>query len=203
MPRFRLMVAAAALTVAGAGTGYAADLGTPIPSYTPPPVYTAPSVFSWTGPYAGALLGYGFGGFTGPAVGTTGITAGAFLGYNFQAPNNVVIGAEMDGLWSGRSDGTPANRVRWESSFRPRVGYAFDRFLPYVTGGLAIAGVTSATTPGTSTEVGWTVGAGADVAFTDRLFGRAEYLYANYGTVAGTPRTLATHEVRIGLGIKF
>lgn len=199
MPRFRLMVAAAALTVAGAGTGYAADLGTPIPSYTPPPVYTAPSVFSWTGPYAGALLGYGFGGFTGPALPTTGITAGAFLGYNFQAPNNVVVGAEMDALWSGRRDAA-GNGVRWESSFRPRLGYAFDRFLPYVTGGLAIAGVTDPA--GASTQVGWTVGAGADVAFTDRLFGRAEYLYANYGATPGAAN-LSTHEVRIGLGIKF
>jgi outer membrane immunogenic protein len=89
--------------------------------------------------------------------------------------------------------------VDWESTFRGRVGYAFDRFLVYGTGGLAVAGVGDATN---STEVGLALGAGADIAFTDNLFGRVEYQYANYGS---TPfhDNLSTHEVRIGLGVKF
>ena len=94
---------------------------------------------------------------------------GGTAGFNWQT-GQVVLGVEGDIDWSGVSGTTStfcpagcATRNDWLGTVRGRVGYAFDRFLPYVTGGLA-AGDIRATTPGfagaTQTNLGWTVGAG-------------------------------------------
>lgn len=208
MNKMRLIAVSAAFLTAGAGSAFAADLGTPIPAYEPPPVYTAPATFSWTGPYVGALLGYGFAGNWAQPAGAVavprGIQAGAFVGYNIQN-GNWVLGGEADGTWNNINTGVAGDRIRWQSTLRGRVGYAANRFLVYGTGGLAIAGITeTAGAPlvtANSTQVGFAVGAGVEAAFTDRLFGRAEYLYSNYGA---TPQgALQNHAIRVGLGVKF
>lgn len=200
MSFLRVSVAASAVLLAGTGLSAAADLG-PAPTYSPPPSYTPASVFSWTGPYVGALAGYGWGVFTGPPAGTAaGLTAGAFVGYNMQN-GPWVYGLEADALWSGRANAA-GDRVRWESTFRGRVGYAFDRFMVYGTAGLAVAGVTEVAPAVNSTQIGLALGAGAEVAFTDNVFGRLEYQYANYG-VTPNHTNLSTHEVRVGIGVKF
>ena len=59
-------------------------------------------------------------------------------------------------------------KLPWFGTVRGRLGYAYDRFLPYVTGGLAYGnieanpsfGFTSAST----TNAGWTIGAGVEFA---------------------------------------
>lgn len=196
--------------LAATGTAFAADLYTPVPAtptYTPTPVYTAPAAYDWTGPYAGALLGYGWGTLTGGTAPDTlsGFMAGAFVGYNVQS-GSAVFGAEMDAQWSGMDGTDPVNEVNWTSSFRGRIGYALDRFLPYVTGGVALAGVstnTGAVPPTTTTEFGWTVGAGVDIAVTDTVFGRIQYNYSNYGAVGTTGSSLTTQEVSAGIGVRF
>jgi outer membrane immunogenic protein len=78
-----------------------------------------------------------------------------------------------------------------------RLGYAFDRFLPYVTGGLA-AGDVRATTPGfagaSQTNLGWTLGAGVEVAIAGNWSAKAEYLHVglvsfNCGLACGLTAT--------------
>jgi outer membrane immunogenic protein len=68
---------------------------------------------------------------------------------------------------------------------RGRLGYAWDRFLPYLTAGLA-AGDINATRPGlpagTSTNAGWTVGAGLEVGVVSNVSVKAEYLHVDLGT---------------------
>jgi outer membrane immunogenic protein len=89
------------------------------------------------------------------------------------------------------------SKLDWLATLRGRLGFAFDRALIYGTGGLALGGTTSYggvwsnfTAPalqpsgvGTSsrTSVGYSVGAGAEYAFTSNLSLKAEWLYYNLG----------------------
>lgn len=73
--------------------------------------------------------------------------------------------------------------LEWEGAARLRLGYAVDRFLSYVAGGVGFGSLkTSSIGPGGNVEdefdetnVGWTLGAGVEYAFTDNLTGRTEY----------------------------
>jgi outer membrane immunogenic protein len=97
---------------------------------------------------------------------------------------------------------------------RGRIGYAFDRLLPYVTGGLATGNVTAAV-PGIgsagNTSTGWTIGAGVELALTGNWTVKAEYLYVDLGTFdcaacGGTPPAgvgFATNVVRAGVNFRF
>jgi outer membrane immunogenic protein len=89
------------------------------------------------------------------------------------------------------------SKLDWLATIRGRLGFAFDRALIYGTGGLALGDTTSyggvwsnLTAPalqpsgvGTSsrTSVGYSVGAGAEYAFTNNLTLKAEGLYYNLG----------------------
>ena len=92
---------------------------------------------------------------------TSGGLVGGTLGYNWQM-GQAVFGLEGDADWSdirgsavcGGGVTVCEMRNDWLGTFRGRLGYAFDRFLPYVTGGLAvgdiktsIAGLGAQTTP--------------------------------------------------------
>ena len=74
---------------------------------------------------------------------------------------------------------------------RGRLGYAADRWLFFVAGGLAIAdfdfqeGATITTiipaTPTGAIFVGWSIGGGIEYAITQNILARVEYLYDNFG----------------------
>lgn len=171
-----------------------------------------------------------------------GFTAGLYAGYNYQFQNNLVLGVEGDINYdslkgSGRargnldfSHGDPLPvasykqeaELKWDGSVRLRVGYAMDRFLPYITGGFAFGKYDyspkwdkDGSLRYSSTHTGWTVGAGLEYAVTDNLIARVEYRYADYGkknyfdyaTSAGGNYTdridLKTHTIRAGLSYKF
>src|SRR6476469_3950960 len=146
----------------------------------PPPVYkgvrSVVAYYNWTGFYAGINGGYGWGtsGWSDP-VGTSikpkGALFGGTLGYNYQV-GSLVYGLEGDFDWSGvkgSADCVPGlitceTRNRWLATFRGRVGYAFDRWLPYITGGGAYGNVRATATTGavstsaSSAQFGWTFG---------------------------------------------
>jgi outer membrane immunogenic protein len=203
-----LAAASAAAIATVASAALAADgVYNPVPQISPSvapvyaPAYPTPMAFDWSGPYAGALAGFGWSNFTGAITAApSGFLAGAFVGFNVQA-NTIVYGAEMDGEWSGRNDGA-GNAVPLTSSFRARLGFALNRFLPYGTAGIAIAHVTTST-PSSSMEVGVTGGVGLDAALGNSLFVRGEYLFTHYGTVGSTGSSLTTSEIRTGLGFSF
>ena len=73
----------------------------------------------------------------------------------------------------------------WLATVRGRAGYAFDRILIYGTGGGAFgnvqAGVRRAGPFSSSTQTGWTAGAGVEFAFTPNLTAKVEYLYVDLG----------------------
>jgi len=106
-------------------------------------------------------------------------------------------------------------RNKWLATVRGRVGFAFDRFLPYFTGGLALGDI-NATLPllpgGSISNAGWTVGAGVEVGVVSNVSLKAEYLYVdlgnfncglNCGLAAGSNVSFTTNVFRGGANLRF
>jgi outer membrane immunogenic protein len=226
--RLLLPIAAAA---AVAGPAVAADL----PYAQGPSAYTPVPIFTWTGLYLGGHIGYawdnnnltGWGpyyAFSGVNYAPSGVIGGAHVGYNFQF-NQIVFGLEgdVDGTGVNKSYGwgavTYASQTPVEGSIRGRLGFALDRALFYVTGGAAFAGVTNTyqswfgyNSIGRSLA-GWTIGGGLEYALFNNWSVRAEYRYADFGSMtdypfAAVPGGAVTHHVtenvvRAGFSYKF
>ena len=201
----RLGFLSTALATCLATSTFAADL----PSRAPPvsPIVYAP-VFTWTGLYVGLNAGVGWGDSGGVVVtGPTGASSaslgggnsdgrfvgGGQIGYNWQS-GAVVYGLEADiqyvdtgggdiawgpyTWWAGRGSGDGG----YFGTVRARLGYAFDRTLVYITGGLAYGGLnTNPITGDTTSNAGWTVGGGVEYAFTNNWIFRVEGLYVDTG----------------------
>jgi outer membrane immunogenic protein len=212
------------------------------------PIIKAPveTPFNWTGCYVGGdvgivwardrdnevTIGTGVASPFSPADSAkpNGVKLGGYLGCNWQFASRFVAGIEGDGEWtSARGTAnfvTPApsdfyeTKIRAEGSIRGRIGYAFDRALFYVTGGVAFAninehdqvGTTAAFVDHSTTRSGWTVGGGLDYAFNAHWIGRAEYRYADFGTFSYNPilfpaftenHKTTENVVRVGIAYKF
>ncbi len=131
--------------------------GGPMPAAMTSPT---PIAFNWTGFYVGAHGGYGFPG--GAGLGD-GYEVGGQTGVNSQY-GQLVLGIEVDG---GFVDWGPGHHGI--GSVRGRVGYAVNRFLPYVTGGMGI-----------EDSVGWSAGVGVDYALTDHWSVGVDYLHHDF-----------------------
>jgi outer membrane immunogenic protein len=222
-----LLASVAALGLVAAGAASAADL----PSRKGPvlaPIAYAP-VFTWTGFYVGANAGYGIGTIDSTNFGVLptfsdpdGFIGGGQIGYNYQI-GQIVLGAEADfqgaDLKARVSGGgfTASNELNYFGTVRARLGFAFDRFLPYVTGGFAYGNVkNSLNGPGfafrdDNIQYGYTIGAGLEYAFTNNLTAKIEYLYVDlererintpFGTTGAQVGTDFS-VVRAGLNYKF
>jgi outer membrane immunogenic protein len=216
---FLALVSVAVMT----GTAAAADLARPVPQ----PYYKAPVVapaFSWTGLYLGLNGGGGFGRSVWDSTGsfnTSGGLVGGTIGYNYQI-GQTVVGLEGDIDWAD-INGTTNNACAlgcktsdsWLSTVRGRLGYAADRFMPYITGGAAFGDVKAATpgfAGGSSDRAGWTLGAGLEFAVAQNWSLKAEYLYVdlgkfNCGASCGAAVTdnvsFTTNLVRAGVNYHF
>jgi outer membrane immunogenic protein len=189
------------------------------------------SAYNWTGFYVGvnAAGGWGHSRHDFEAAGTTtgdykirGATAGGTLGANLQA-GGLLLGVEGDMDWSdiGGSDSCPnpnftcRTRNKWLATARGRIGYALDRFLPYITTGAAFGDVrTEIPDFGSSreAEVGWTIGGGLETGIVGGLSAKMEYLYVDLGkfncgfscTATGVDDVkFNAHMFRIGLNYRF
>ena len=134
---------------------------------------------------------------------------GGLIGYNFQA-GKWVFGLEAAGgyLWLRDSDhfddvvaintygGFTSIKSQYMVTIGPRIGYAFCRWLPYVTGGVALAdvdfkqgfhilGAPVFGQEGSEDEmqVGWMVGGGMEYALTNHWRMRFQYQYIDLGSV--------------------
>jgi outer membrane immunogenic protein len=186
----KLLLAAALVALAAPAS--AADLP-PKPFYKAP-AYVAP--YNWSGFYVGVVGGGGWGDSKhSDGVGTTsghfdqsGGTIGGTLGYNWQA-GNIVFGLEGDLAWANITGSTAScfpscfTTIRSIDTARGRIGMAFDNWLPYITGGVAVANIDagqSGLISGNDTRVGATVGAGVEWMFAQNWSAKAEYLYATF-----------------------
>src|SRR2546426_1509472 len=137
----RVAVACVGLLALAGGSAAAAELA---PYYQPGPAYNP--IYSWTGFYVGINGGGGWGSSQWDAVNSFDLSGGLIggtVGYNWQFGQGVV-GAEGDIDWSGIKGTTTVlcpggceTRNKWLATVRGRLGLAFDRFLPYFTGGPA------------------------------------------------------------------
>ena len=212
-----LLASVAALGLVAAGAASAADL----PSRKGPiaaPVYMPPA-FSWTGFYVGGNAGYGWGNVNANGFANVGdldgFVGGGQVGYNYQM-GQFVVGVEADLQGADLSTGSTLGGVRVKTDYfgtvRARVGVAFDRFMPYITGGWAYGNVkTSIPALGFSSDNshtgGWALGGGLEYAVTNNIVAGVEYLYVdlgdkrilNTGTKIGTDFSV----VRARLSYKF
>jgi high affinity Mn2+ porin len=195
------------------------------------------TVYDWTGFYIGGHVGYG-GGSLGPGTNPlpeegqlfppsiTGLTGGYQAGYNKQLANHVVLGVEADA-----SFGSPLDAVRlapspfnttldYVSTVRGRAGYAFGRWMPYLTGGFAWGhshvnlndGAGSVFAAPGQIQTGWTAGAGVEFAVSGNWSAKLEYDYIDLGrqsydlagfglpSVSVDPRV---NLVKLGLNYRF
>jgi outer membrane immunogenic protein len=187
-----LLASAGVLAMAGlVGAAHAADL--PRQMVTKAPVYVAP-YYNWTGFYVGVNGGGGWGTSTWDSTGNSDVSGGLVggtVGYNWQF-GTWVVGLEGDIDWAnikgstatGCFGGSCTTENTWLGTARGRVGYAFDRWMPYITGGAAFGDV-QASHPGftgmTNTQVGWTAGAGVEFAIAGNWTAKVEYLHYDLG----------------------
>jgi outer membrane immunogenic protein len=215
---------AALALLAGSLSAQAADIPRPIYKGIRP----VAAYYNWTGFYAGINAGYGFGSSTwsdpvGTRIKPKGALFGGTVGYNYQM-GSLVYGLEGDFDWSGVKGSTACLPLvlscetsnRWLATFRGRLGYAFDRWLPYITGGGAYGNVKATATDaffGTSltqskSELGWTFGVGVEYAFMGSWTAKLEYLHVDLGSFTAPEPFASTvnfreNILRAGLNYKF
>jgi outer membrane immunogenic protein len=200
--------------------------------FASPPAYPQRPVYNWTGFYVGINGGGDFGSTYWQSVPdtTTGTShlsgglVGGTVGYNLQAGDPFVVSVEADLDWAGlRATASPAScapgcelKVPWLGTTRLRFGYAFDWIMPFVTGGAAY-GDLDADIVGAplgralTTNIGWTAGGGVEVALTDALRAKVEYLYVDLdgfscnAPCGGGPISFnfKTNVIRAGLNYRF
>jgi outer membrane immunogenic protein len=208
---------------AGANAGWIGSINHygdgPSGSYLTPPGALAPPNILGSGDFASdiAVLTHSY------SVDGSGGLIGGQIGCNKQI-GAFVLGGEADLQWSSLTSSASANypafanvgnplftdpahtenlssKLEAFSTFRGRVGYAWDRLFIYGTGGLAVAdlqsqtnatfgtvpvlGVYSGATHVASTSLtrpGWVGGGGAEYAFAANWSLKGEYLYMDFGT---------------------
>jgi outer membrane immunogenic protein len=242
------IVGAGLLSITGLmGAASAADL--PAATYAKAPTIVDP-VYNWTGFYIGIEGGGNWGQsqhyFNDPGVRasiglplTSGIKAngglvGGTFGYNYQFSDHIVIGFENDLSWTNSKGtagyiapfpltNTAETSQSWLYTVRGRLGYAWDRWLVFGTGGVAftdenmqLCSVASGCADQSRIAAGWTAGGGVEYAFAGNWSAKLEYLHADFGSqyFARTPSstggffnahniTLTEDIVRAGLSYKF
>jgi high affinity Mn2+ porin len=210
------------------------------PVASPVKVPAAPLVLDpWTGFYVGTHVGYsrGFGRSTlfdpepSRSEASFGSLFGGFqVGYNFLLPSRFLLGVEGDITFPYfLNDGTVTllqtpyslvtDRLDFVSTLRGRVGYAFDHWLFYATGGVAGSLARFLEDPGLNDDedkvlrlrAGWAAGAGAEFAIGKGWTARLEYLYDHLDHAGGTFPSGTGYEstamdirtIRLGLNRQF
>lgn len=180
------------------------------------PVVEVTVADAWVGPYVGLQAGYIWGdadtssywedgseAFSLNDFNVDGWAGGIFAGYNWRVSNNILLGIEGewnyvsadDTIMEGSSQEGYGSKVEqtWDASLRLRAGMDMGDYMPYITGGIAWAGVESHgyTTWGYTddqdeTLTGWTLGAGVEKKINENLIARIQYRYSDYGDATWT-----------------
>lgn len=213
--------------VAFAGTAVAADIPVQAPVYKAPVVHAFSWTGCYVGGHVGGirndseLSAYPSGSYAAATVaaGTysydvdgTSFTGGGQYGCNYQT-GSLVFGLDSSFSWAGIDETvnathaavpalvayseTTTQQVDWYSTSRARLGWAHDRWMIFVAGGLAtgrvestynspLAGGVAYSASQSKTRYGWTLGAGLEYALSENWFVRGEYLYVDLGKYSYT-----------------
>lgn len=214
----RALLAGLGVLALTAAPAIAADIPVRMPVKAP---VMAPVVYNWTGFYLGAHAGYswahtritdrlGYNTIPGDtwSFKSDGFVGGGQLGYNWQT-GGFVFGLEADFGYLGLRGNAPApagvlffnsdtrgvNDPDFYATVRGRLGFAFDTWLIYATGGwigvnkpvsvidncfVAPCGAATITAE-SKFRSGWTVGGGIEWAVSGPWSVKAEYLYFDLG----------------------
>jgi opacity protein-like surface antigen len=207
------------------------------------PARKAPAVsapYDWTGFYVGANAGAAWGrsrwdfagdGAVSPHV--AGFLAGGDIGYNYQA-GKWVMGVEGAAGWTNARGARPCPGgffYTCEEGFTAlstatgRIGYAFDRYLPYVKAGAVIAPAQARVVCGTGSQptivpltgcpgqgdskllAGWTAGLGYEFGLTRNVSAKAEVMYFDLGgdshSLAGVSSDLQRSGFMSTMGLRY
>lgn len=168
--------------------------------------------------------------------GTGSYFIGLQAGYSYMFPSRVVVGAEVDATFPNEIAGSRGlsspsvgqasyeEKLQFSGTVRGRLGYAFDGFHVYGTGGFAwsysqftrtqlvgspVGGTANPDTSETLSLVprlGWTLGTGVEARVSSNWTARLEYLYTGFGNrsvffPAGAQQfssDLGMHNIRVG-----
>jgi outer membrane immunogenic protein len=244
----RLFLAGVATAAFACGAA-AADLpAAPGPSYYPAVVTPVP-YYNWTGIYFGANAAVAWASQENTATtdvptaalisttssNSTGFGGGGQVGANWFFSPSFVLGLEgdFDALTNSTtilsSDGSNQHvgKLKYLSTVRGRFGLTADRFMVYVTGGVAwgegqvtrsqLSGTANNAVPGTvesitTNRIGWTAGAGVEYAIFQDWTARLEYRFTQLDSVNYTfplaQRATSTgnqdiSELLLGVNYKF
>ena len=203
------------------GPAQAADVVSDIPVAPVAPIDAPAPIHIWSGPYAGAFVGYNMRNFDqsgGAKFDGDGFVGGVYTGYNLQA-DKLVYGLEADiggaGFtadgFSPATGGGIAGDSNLFGSLRARIGYDVDPFLLFATGGVAAARseLSANGFSDSKDNVGYTVGAGVEAKITDDISTRLEYRYSDFGSKTydlgntSISSGFDEHSIRAGVALKF
>lgn len=233
--KIRYLFAVSIFALAAGSHAQAADVGAP-QAEVDVSVVTVP-VFNWQGFYAGGQVGGSWGrskvqvwdardvskGVGDWSLKPDGFIGGLYAGYNFNTGENIVLGIDTDFLWTDVKGKVTSHDVKyrvkqkWVGSTRVRIGYAADRWLPYLAGGVAYgrfkgtAFTDNKEYSESKNRIGWTIGTGVDYAMTDNVLLRGEYRYTDFGEKSyyfadvGADHRFKYHanDFRVGVAYKF
>ncbi|RPE71627.1 opacity protein-like surface antigen [Pacificibacter maritimus] len=187
---------ASASTLVLAAPAFAGNL---TPAAPEAPVYVAPvetAGADWTGFYAGATAGYGYG--EDAAEDADDSTYGVFGGYNYDM-GDWVVGGELE---YSKSDMENAGvEVDDMTRLKLRAGYDFGKVVVY---GIAGANYTNATIAGTDySDTGVSYGIGADYAVTDNIVAGLEVLQNDFNEFDDSGADLSATTVAAKVGFRF
>ena len=202
LKKFRLAAALFGILILGR-SAFAADVATPYKASVAEPA------FSWAGFYFGIQGGgiWGRSQQSGPQVGEitnkfdlSGASVGGEYGTNWQF-GHWVLGMESDSSWTSLKGSAPevfnpisgftaTTEANYLAMSRVRIGYAQDRLLAYITGGLAdgYVQVMSSGPAGSVSDnqfrLGWNAGTGVEWAFAPQWSAKVEYIHFDLGSSA-------------------
>lgn len=151
---------------------------------------------------------------------------GGLVGYDHSFGNGLVVGVVGDLSWLG-AEGDVSNAssvsnldlsVDWLGTVRGRLGFEVGDALIYGTGGVAFGGIDSSIRidgsgevgSDTGTQVGWTLGVGANYMLNENIMLGIEYLYVDlgeagldYGAAGTSDVDVHMNVIRGSVGFKF
>lgn len=181
------------------------------------PLFSGPSFGVHAGYAAGEV---GLGNHVSGSVDVDGAALGVHAGYLFPL-GNLRLGLEKELTFhttSGSAAPAPLTSfeydLMWHAAVRAKVGYVYNRFMPYVTAGANLGQFTTRTQPGNATGVdpyktGYSLGGGLKYAISDSLSLDLNYSYNRYDETSfgvGGGNTvdadLEFHQIRLGLSVR-